>query len=97
VIRSKPVVVPVPVQPDLFDERAWRRNSRRVQTQRFLDRCGRSGTADIATVTGVSPRAVNYWRRGTVAPTAKHYRQLMALQTLLERVQQLALAHASSY
>jgi signal recognition particle subunit SEC65 len=74
---------PKSAQPDLFDERQWRRNSRRVNAQQIMGRISRQHTASVARALGVTPRAVRYWRAGAVAPTTQHWRQLQALYVML--------------
>jgi hypothetical protein len=81
VIRSKPVPKPARPEPTLFDERAWRRNSRRLQTRQALRTI--PCTTDLAVVLGVTTRAVRYWRTGQHAPTPQHWQQLCALLGLL--------------
>jgi hypothetical protein len=82
VIQRKPLAQPVqPVQPDLFDEAAWRRRSRGAQVQKALRAIPR--TTKLATVLGVTSRCIRYWRTGHHAPTPRHYCQLMALRHLL--------------
>jgi hypothetical protein len=81
---AKPVLVQA-AQPDLFDERAWRRASRRIQARNFLRRFPRNDTVYVAMLLGVTPRAVNYWRTAAHAPTPKHWRQLYALCAIVSR------------
>jgi hypothetical protein len=61
--------------------RKYERASRRAGAVRLL-RDIPSGCA-IATLIGVTPRAVAYWRRGERAPTIRHSRQLRALYSIV--------------
>jgi hypothetical protein len=70
-------------KPDVtaHDERRWRADHRRQTAERWLRHIPPHPTA-VAMLIGVTPRAVQYWRRGERAPTVKHWQKLRALHGL---------------
>jgi hypothetical protein len=68
----------------IVDVRRQRRDRRRQCTARWLKTIPPHPSA-VATVLGVSPRAVLYWRRGERAPTVGNWPKLAALYGLCRR------------
>jgi hypothetical protein len=69
VIGQKPAPAPEP-----SPARDWVRIPTTIATPRM-----------IATVVGVTPRAVLYWRRGERTPRWRHKRKLLVLQAMVRR------------
>jgi hypothetical protein len=79
VIRQKPA--PEPRYYTARDAARDAARGRRESAVRWL-RAIPSHPTHVATVLGVTPRCVQYWRRGERAPTVKHWRQLGSLYAL---------------